>query len=703
MMRRRELTATLLTFITLASSHASEPANGWRGNGTGLWPNARPPLEWHRIPRGAMDGLRAAARPPKGNEARQAVLVEKGLIRDWLVLGPFPMEDSVRDFDHDVIGGEAMFEPLLDPSVREKFRARVWQPATVPADDIMVFGTAEMPWLDLAKVVGFKRNQFAYAHTYLHSPRGGPARIVVDHGHGMKAWINGRQEYSLPNRGIGLGFYTAISTHELRHLDQPSPQFDVSLKPGWNRLLLKISTSNKEDFKDMRCCLRIMDPPDVKYETNNIAWMTPLPGRSTSTPILVGDRLFLTAEPDELLCLDKRDGKILWTRAVNYYEAMTPEERRARPAFSARVDPLVNKLSREPDRRQRVRLRAEIQKSLLDIDSKRFTLAGSGHFEAHFGIVGFTMPTPVSDGQRVFVWNGLGVAACFDLDGRRQWMTRVETDEINYGSSPALADGVLAVFQNAVYGLDAKTGKVLWQQRKIKNNIAAILATTFAGKRVFVTQRGDVLRPADGAILFRPEGSVGAGDTGWAPPVILGNHLYLPKHGVGHLSILDFSNGGGDKWQPKLVKHISLPDDISRGPNGKWIDRWTAGSPLIWDGLAYLTDIYQRLYVVDLKTGKLLYKRDLELEGFTHYNSVAVAASNTLVGKHVFISDNQGTTLVLEPGPTYKAIARNRIGTVLERAWPVPSQETLCYAPPLAEGDRLYLRGEAYLYCIGPK
>ncbi len=615
------------------------------------------------------------------------------------MLGPFPLEDSIRDFDRDLLGGESKIEPTAGA----KLAGQTWTPATVPPDDHMVFGTAELPWLDLAKSVGFKRNQVAYAHAYLHSPRGGPARIVVEHGHGLKAWLNGKEVYRSPKRGMTFSYYTQISAYELRHLDSLSPRFEIMLKCGWNRLLLKLSSSNKEDFKDMRCCLRIMDPPGVTYETKNIVWMTSLPGRSTSTPIQVGDRLFVAAEPDELLCLDKRDGKILWTRAINYYEAMPVADRQAQAAYATRIEPLLAKLRKETDRRARTRLRADIQKSLLEIDSKRFSLAGSGHFESHFGIVGFTMPTPVSDGKRVFIWNGMGIAACFDLYGNRQWITRIETDEINYGSSPALADGVLAVFQNAVYGLEASSGKILWKQKKIKYNVAAILATTFAGKQVFVTQRGDVLRPADGAILFRPEGTIASGDTGWAPPVLLGNRMYLPKYGVGQLSIFDFTEARGDKYQPKLVKQISLPDDISRGPNGKWLDRWTAGSPLIWDGLAYLTDIYQRLYVVDLKTGKLLYRRDLELEGFTHYNAVAVAASNTLAGKHVFISDNQGTTLVLEPGPAYKVAARNRIGTVLDRAWPVPAQETLCYAPPLADGGRLYMRGEAYLYCVGEK
>ena len=110
------------------------------------------------------------------------------------------------------------------------------------------------------------------------------------------------------------GNFTQLSTLEFRNFDGVSPHFEVELKPGWNRLLVKLSTSHIDGLAELRCSLRISDPVDVPYETKNILWMTPLPGRSTSTPILVGDRLFVLAEPDELLCLDKGSGRVLWSR-----------------------------------------------------------------------------------------------------------------------------------------------------------------------------------------------------------------------------------------------------------------------------------------------------------------------------------------------------------------------------------------------------
>jgi len=647
-----------------------------------------------------MEGLRARAVRPSGDGASDAPLVEKGLLCDWMVIGPFAVGDSVQNFADAPLGEESAIEPLVGSTQSDAGPNRMWRRAAVPPDDPMVFGTAELPWLDVAKVVGAGGNQLAYAHTYLHSPRGGRARIVVDHAHGLKVWVNGREVYDQPQRAVGLGLYVGISRQELAHQQHPSPRFDVELEPGWNRLLLKLSTFNREGAAEMRCCLRIMDPPDVTYESKNIVWMTELPARSTSTPIIVGDRIFLMSEPDELICLDKNDGRILWKAANNYYEALTPTERAGNAALKERVDPLVRQLQQETDRARRTEWRRAIREALNEIDEPRFAIRPDGHFESHFGIVGFTMPTPVSDGRYVYVWCGMGVAACYDLDGNRRWITRVPTGDLSYGSSPALADGVLAVFLNRLYGLDASTGRLRWDQQRVHKNIGAILAARLAGQEVFISQQGEVIRPSDGRLLFRPW-SIGTGDTGWSPPVILGNTVYVPRYGVAQLNLFDFTDCRGDSWEPEKPATVQMPDSINRLENGEWLDRWTAGSPLIWQGLSYQTDIYGVLYVADLATGEMLYRQPLAIEGLMHYNAVPVAASPTLIGPHVYVADNQGTMLVLEPGRTFRQLARNRIATQLDRIWPIPAQETLAYAPPIVDGHRLYLRGERYLYCIG--
>jgi outer membrane protein assembly factor BamB len=697
-MTRWALAALLLSLLVLSPCPAdpADIANGWRGNGTGLWPDAHPPLEWSRLPKGVAVDLRASADRPTDKAKVDAPKLQNALVRDWLVIGPFSVRDSVEDFNKAQLTNEA----TVEPAAGDKVGPLVWKAMSAPLDDPLAFGPADLPWADLAPVVGgYQRNQVAYAHTYLFTPNGGRVRAVVEHAHGLKAWLNGKEVYSAPGRGEGMGNNYAFSRVELGSYNLTvSPRFELDLKAGWNRLLLKVSTYNKEGWTEQRFCLRLMDPPTISYESKNILWMTELPHRSNATPIVVGNRVFVMAEPDELLCIDKQTGKILWRAANSYYEILTPEERAANPAFRTKVDPLLAELKQESDFTKRLRLRTQIQKALTEIDFARFAWKADGHFEGHFGIVGFTTPTPVSDREHVWVWCGNGVAACYDLDGKRRWITRVPTKELSYASSPALADGTLAVFLHKLIGLDAQTGAIRWQQPKVNINNGAVLAARIAGVPVFVTQRGHVVRARDGKLLHREANP--SGDTGWAPPVILGDVVYQPNYGVNHLNVLDFTGATGDDWKPKRTT-IEVPTEAL--PNGKRVDRWTAGSPLVVDGVAYLVDIYATLYAVDLQAKKLLYRQQTELRGLFHYNALPVAASPTLIGKHIVIEDNQGTTLVLEPGRTFRQVAKNRIGTQLDRWWPIPAQETVGYSPPVADGNRLYLRGERYLYCIGEK
>lgn len=674
---------------------AGDAVAGWRGNWTGMWPEARTPLHWERIPQGLLHELRAQADRPKGEEAGKAPAMASGLVPEWLVLGPVAVADSVKDFDQPAPFDEAAIRPGAD----DKSGSLAWKRWPAPLDDPNVFGTAELPWMNLAPAIGgFQRNRVVYAHAYLHAPRAGTVRAVVEHSYGLKVWLNGQPVYRAPTQAGVLSYYTAMSRYELNHSQPASPCFELNLKPGWNRLLLKLSSANKEGYEQLRFCLRLMDPPSVSYKSKNIVWMAELPQRSSSTPILVGDRIFVMAEPDELLCLDRKTGRLQWSAFVNFYEALAPKERQANPAFAKTVDPLIAELRVEKDFVKRIETRGRIQKALLAIDPDRFAIKADGHFEAHFAIVGFTAPTPVSDGKHVYVWSGMGVAACFDLDGKRRWITRIP-GELSYASTPTLVDGTLVVFLNRLYGLDAKTGEVRWKQSKVTRNVGALVPARLSGVPVIVSQRGDVVRAADGRLLFKYRQEDG-GDTGWAPPLVLGDTVYASSYGVASLARIEFQGVQGDDWQPKVTA-FEMPASISRKPDGKWIDRWTAGSPLVLDDIAYSIDIWGQAFALDLKSRKMLYQQDTGLRGFFHYNSLGVAASPTLLGKHIVVQDNQGTALLLEPGPKYQVAARNRIATVLDRPWPLPGQETLSYGPPISDGRRLYLRGERYLYCIG--
>ena len=66
------------------------------------------------------------------------------------------------------------------------------------------------------------------------------------------------------------------------------------------------------------------------YTTKGIVWMAPLPNNGVGSPIVVGDRIFLTAEVYDLVCLDKKTGRILWIRSAPEFEGLSEEERKSR-------------------------------------------------------------------------------------------------------------------------------------------------------------------------------------------------------------------------------------------------------------------------------------------------------------------------------------------------------------------------------------
>src|SRR5450755_2495214 len=65
---------------------------GWRGDGSGRFPGATPPVEWFRRPRAGFTALRSLAAKPKGAGAEGQPL-NMGMVREWLVAGPFEGKD----------------------------------------------------------------------------------------------------------------------------------------------------------------------------------------------------------------------------------------------------------------------------------------------------------------------------------------------------------------------------------------------------------------------------------------------------------------------------------------------------------------------------------------------------------------------------------------------------------------------------------
>ena len=69
--------------------------------------------------------------------------------------------------------------------------------------------------------------------------------------------------------------------------------------------------------------------------------MTPLPNIGVATPITVGNKIFLTSEVSDLVCLDKQTGRLLWIRSNPEFETLSVEDQKTNSAYLEKLAPLA--------------------------------------------------------------------------------------------------------------------------------------------------------------------------------------------------------------------------------------------------------------------------------------------------------------------------------------------------------------------------
>ncbi len=357
-----------------------------------------------------------------------------------------------------------------------------------------------------------------------------------------------------------------------------------------------------------------------------------------------------------------------------------------RPALRRALEPA---LTRKRD------LEKQINDQQRAIDKKRF--------DRYWGqaVFGFAGPTPVSDGKHVYAFFTTGVAACYDLDGNRQWIDRGRGGGSEHGNfaSPVLCNNQLIVWANEMRSYDVNTGKLLWNNpAKASNTYGSMFRLHLGDELIACFQSGHFVRVRDGKTIW---GDNVFGDSVMTPIVengIIYSWLGYPRVSEGSFKAFKVPDGAdagkltpaysfSDTWADD-----ELPIDKKKNP----FDRGFVASPLYVDGLIYRMTQGGGLLVNDAATGALAYRKVLPLKPRTQYWDWAGAATSpTLAGKYIYLMDNQGTTLVIEPGRQYKEVARN----VLEDSGSGKDQ-VQSVSTPVFEGDRMYYRTPGYLYCI---
>jgi len=379
--------------------------------------------------------------------------------------------------------------------------------------------------------------------------------------------------------------------------------------------------------------------------SENIAWKVRLPGRGNSTPIIWSDRIFVTSQIGSGIvearsarndgpvanddgpvtfvtqCFRREDGKLLWEHRVAAEKPLPPVH-------------VFHNLS---------------------------------------------TPSPVTDGERVYVWFGTGQLLALTLEGQVVWTRHLGKEYSpftllwGHGSSPVVfRDSLILLCDHnpAAYllALERRTGKEVWKTDRgkgLRSYSTPFLAAVGDRFELIVNSnpRIDAYDPENGQLLWYADGDC---KVPIAMPVIADGILYATR-GYNSGPYMAIRPGGkGDVNQTRVL----------------W--RVPTGAPYVSSLLYYRNLIYMATEVgivkcIDPKTGQTLWTERIG----GNFSASPVGAD----GK-VYLLNEDGETAVLQAGRECVVLARNQLNEV-------------CRASPAVSRGRIFIRSDENLYSIG--
>ena len=334
----------------------------------------------------------------------------------------------------------------------------------------------------------------------------------------------------------------------------------------------------------------------------NIIWKTEMPGPGASSPIVLGDRVFITCytgyglEPGKgdqkklvrhLICVNRKDGKHIWHKK---FQPKLPEH--------------------------------------------KYQGEGSYH--------GYAASTPTTDGERLYVFFGKSGVFCFDLNGKQLWQASVgdRTNRWGSGCSPLLHKNLLiinaSVESGSLVALNKMTGEEVWRTKGIGSSWNTPLLVP--GKRtelaVSISNHVVSFNPDTGDELWRAEGV-----HRYVCPSIVYNEDIVFVIGGGHTSLAVRTGGSGDVTKTHGVWRLKKGANVS--------------SPIYFQGHLYWTRDGSTVCCQNPKTGELIYEERLQPGPGRIWASPILADGNLF-----FVSQHKGTYVVAAK-PKFELLAHN--------------------------------------------
>jgi outer membrane protein assembly factor BamB len=423
--------------------------------------------------------------------------------------------------------------------------------------------------------------------------------------------------------------------------------------------------------------------PDTWSKTENVEWKAVIPGRGWSSPIVSGNRVFVTAATTDGVSKKPQIG----TQYSNEYVAELEKQGLSMKEIEAKVTERDFELPNE----------VTLHYFLYCVDLKTGKVNWKQEYHSGRPPGGrhrknsFTSETPVTDGKLVYVYaTSLGLWA-YDMKGRLVWTTPLENypmyGDFGTGASPVLAGNLLVIVsdnekQQYIAAFDKKTGKQVWRtNRDLKaGNSATARRTGWSTPYLWTTPgRSELVTIGPGfAVSYDLSGK-----ELWRLAGMGGGPIPSP-YASGGLLVLNGGNGGVlAAVKPGAAGMLAAGPGSTPSNHVAWaIERAGTYLPtqVAYGGALYSLTDTGILSRYDATTGKLGYRS--RVEGGFAFTSSPWASD----GK-IFCLNEEGKTFVIAAGEKYELLKVNDL-------------EEFALASPALVGDRLLLRTETQLYSI---
>lgn len=418
-------------------------------------------------------------------------------------------------------------------------------------------------------------------------------------------------------------------------------------------------------------------------KTQNVEWAQNIPGRGWSSPIVAGNKVFITTATTD----GKSKPPQIGTEYSNEYAAELQKQGLSMKEIMEKVTARDIELPSE----------VTLHYFLYCLDLKSGKVEWQKEFYAGRPPGGrhrknsFASESPVTDGQFVYVYIGNMGLWAFDMKGKQVWNTPLESFPIyldfGTGSSPVLADDRLVVLadnekQQYIAAFDKRTGKQVWRTyRNIGGKTQPVTrsgwATPFIWKHALRTEiiavgPGETLSyDLNGKELWRLSGM----SLSPIPTPFAYDGLLIVDGGRGRPL---FAIKPGAKGDISLAKDQTSNEFVvwSQARGGTYLP-----SPVAYQGNIYALTETGILTRFDAKTGKQIYKTRIDPA------ATAFTTSPWAYNGKLFCLSEEGQTFVVSTGEEFKLLHVNPL-------------EEFAQATPALVGDRLLIRTESKLYSI---